>query len=77
MILIPINVKSAHWYLGVLQRQQSGEYQLQTQNTCISVINEQAEKKLRAVGKVLSRLARQSSEIDTPIKYQHRRHPIF
>ena len=71
MILIPINVKSAHWYLGVLQRQQSGEYQLQTQNNCIRLINEQAENNLRVVGKVLSRLPRQSSEIDTIIKNQH------
>ena len=28
---------------------------------------------MRAVGKVLSRLARQSGVIDTPIKYEHRR----
>ena len=70
-------MKSTHWYLGVLQRQQSGEYQLQTHNNCISLINEQAENNLRAVGKVLSRLAWQSGEIDTPIKYQHQRHPIF
>ena len=59
-ILIPINVKSTHWYLGVLQRQQAGEYQLHTHNNCTSLINEQAENNLRAVGKVLSRLARQS-----------------
>ena len=72
-ILIPINVKSTHWYLGVLQRYQSGEYQLQTHNNCTSLINEQAESNLRAVGKVLSRLARQSGATDTPIKYEHRR----
>ena len=59
-ILIPINVTSTHWYLGVLQRQQAGEYQLHTHNNCTSLINEQAENNLRAVGKVLSRLARQS-----------------
>ena len=76
-ILIPINVKSTHWYLGVLQRHQSGEYQLQTHNNCISLINEQAESNLRAVGKVLSRLARQSGVIDTPIQYQHRRNLNF
>ena len=70
-ILIPINVKSTHWYLGVLQRQQAGECHLQTHNNCISLIKEQTENNLRAVGKVLSRLARQSGEIDTPMKYQH------
>ena len=51
-ILVPINVKLTHWYLGVLQRQESGEYQLQTQNNCTSIINEQAETNLRTVGKV-------------------------
>ena len=76
-ILIPINVKSTHWYLGVLQRQQAGECHLQTHNNCISLIKEQTENNLRAVGKVLSRLARQSGEIDTPMKYQHQRHPNF
>ena len=76
-ILIPINVKSTHWYLGILQQQVSGEYQLRTQNNCSSIINDQAENNLRAVGKVLSRLARQSSEIDTPTKYQHQLHPNF
>ena len=25
-IVVPINVKATHWYLGVLQRQESGEY---------------------------------------------------
>ena len=54
-ILIPINMKSTHWYLGVLQKQVSGEYQLRTQNNCLSIINNQAESNLRAVGKVLSR----------------------
>ena len=49
-------------------------YQLRAQNNCLSG---QAENNLRAVGKVLSRLARQSSEIDTPTKYQHKRHPNF
>ena len=58
-------------------KQASGEYQLKTQNNCLSITNEQAENNLRAVGKVLSRLARQSSEIDTPIKYQHQRHLNF
>ena len=76
-ILIPINVKSTHWYLGVLQRQQAGECHLQTHNNCISLINEQAENNLRAVGDVLSGLSRQSGEIDTPTKYQHQRHPNF
>ena len=66
-------MKSTHWYLGVLQRHQSGEYQLQTHNNCSGIINEQAESNLKAVGKVLSRLARQSGVIDTPIKYEHRR----
>ena len=61
----------------MLQRQQAGEYQLQTYNNCISLIKEQTENNLRAVGKVLSRLARQSGEIDTPTKYQHQRHPNF
>ena len=74
-ILIPINVTSTHWYLGVLQRQQAGEYQLQTHNNCL--INEQTENNLRAVGDVLSGLARQSGEIDTPTKYQHQQHPNF
>ncbi len=72
-ILIPINVESTHWYLGVLQRHQSGEYQLQTHNNCSGLINEQAESNLKAVGKALSRLARQSGVTDTPIKYEHRR----
>ena len=50
-----------------------------TQQLCISLINEQAENYLRAVGDVLSisGLARQSGEIDTPTKYQHQRHPNF
>ena len=72
-ILIPINVKSTHWYIGVLQRHQSGEYQLQTHNNCSGLINEQAESNLRDVGTALSRLARQSGVIDSPIKYEHRR----
>ena len=76
-ILIPINVQLTHWYLGVLQIQESGEYQLKTQNNCLSIINDQAESNIRAVGKVLSRLARQSSEFDTPTKYQHQRHTNF
>ena len=41
------------------------------------MINEQPENNFRAVGKFLSRLARQLNEIDTPTKYQHRRHPNF
>jgi len=73
-ILVPINVKSTHWYLGVLQRQKSGEYQLQTQNNCTSIRNEQAENNLQSVGNVLSRWRRQASETDTPIKYQHERY---
>ena len=72
-LLVPINVKSTHWYLGVLQRQKSGEYQLQTQNNCMSIRNEQAENNLQSVGNVLSRWRRQASEIDTPIKHQHQR----
>ena len=72
-LLIPINVTSTHWYLGLLQRHRSGEYQLQTHNNCSGLINEQAESNLKAVGKVLSPLARQSGVIDTPIKYEHRR----
>jgi len=72
-ILIPINVESTHWYLGVLQRHQSGEYQLQTHNNCSGLINEQAESNLKAIGKALSRLARQLGVTDTPIKYEHRR----
>ena len=71
--MVPINVKSTHWYLGVLQRQKSGEYQLQTQNNCMSIRNEQAENNLQSVGNVLSRWRRQASEIDTPIKHQHQR----
>lgn len=70
-ILVPINVKSTHWYLGVLQRQKSGEYHLHTQNNCISIRNEQAEANLQSVGKVLSRWRCQANEIDTPIKHQH------
>jgi hypothetical protein len=72
-ILIPINVESTHWYLGVLQRHQSGEYQLQTHNNCSGLINEQAESNLKAIGRALSRLARQLGVTDTPIKYEHRR----
>lgn len=73
-ILVPINVKLTHWYLGVLQRQRSGEYQLTTQNNCTSITNVQAENNLRTIGNVLSRLVRQSGEADTPLKYQHQRH---
>ena len=36
-IFVPINVKLTHWYLGVLQRQRSGEYQLTNQNNSTSV----------------------------------------
>ena len=72
-ILIPINVESTHWYLGVLQRHQSGEYQLQTHNNCSGLINEQAESNLKAIGKALSRSARQLGVTDTPIKHEHRR----
>ena len=72
-ILIPINANLTHWYLGVLSRKASGEYQLQTQNNCRSITNEQAENNLRGVGKVLSRWRRQANEINTPIKYQHRK----
>ena len=75
-ILVPINVKSTHWYLGVLQRQKSGEYQLKTKNNCISIRNEQAENNLQSSWEVLSRW-RQSNEIDTPIKYQHQRQSNF
>ena len=39
--------------------------------------DEQAENNLRAVGKNLSRLARQSGVTGTPIKYQHQQHPNF
>ena len=73
-ILVPINVKSTHWYLGVLQRQESGEYRLLTQNNCMTIRNEQAENNLRTIGKTLSREARKLSEAETPIKHQHRRH---
>ena len=72
-ILIPINVESTHWYLGVLQRHQSSEYQLQTHNNCSDLINEQAESNLKAIGRALSRLARQLGVTDTPIKHEHRR----
>ena len=40
----------------------------------MSIRNEQAENNLHTVGKVLSRWRCQVNEIDTPIKYQHRRH---
>ena len=72
-ILVPINVQSTQWYLGVLQRQKSGEYNLQTQNNCMNIRSEQAENNLQSVGTVLSRWRCQANEIDTPIKYQHRR----
>ena len=72
-ILVPTNVKLTHWYLGVLQRQQSGEYHLQTQNNCMSIRNKQAENNLQSVGKVLSCWRRQVNDIATPIKHQHRR----
>ena len=39
----------------------------------MSVRSEQAENNLQSVGKVLSRWRCQANEIDTPIKYQHRR----
>ena len=39
----------------------------------MSIRNEQAENNLQSVGKVLSRWRCQANEIDTPIKYQHRR----
>ena len=71
-ILVPINVKLTHWYLGVLQRQRSGAYQLTT--LCTSITNVQAENNLRTIGNMLSRLVRQSGEADTPLKYQYRRH---
>ena len=74
-ILVPINVKSTHWYLGVLQRQESGDFRLMTQNNCMNIRNEKAEHNLRAIGKNLSRLAYTTSEIDTPTKFQHRRYP--
>ena len=66
-------MKSTHWYLGVLLRQGSGEYQLQTQNNCVSIRNTKAEDNLRTVGNILSGLVRQLGESDTPRKYQHRR----
>ena len=68
---------SSHWYLGVLQRQQSDEYQLQTHNNCISLINEQAENKLRAVGKVLSRLARHRVKLIRQLNINTGDFPIF
>ena len=37
----------------------------------LSITNDQAENNLRAVGRVLSRLTRQLSKIETPMKYQH------
>ena len=66
-------MESTHWYLGVLQRHQSGEYQLQTHNNCSGLINEQAESNLKAIGKALSRSTWQLGVTDTPIKYEHRR----
>ena len=39
-ILVPINVKSTHWYLGVLQQQESGEYRLLMQNNCMTIRND-------------------------------------
>ena len=64
-------MKSTHWYLGVLQRQEPGEYRLLTQNNCMTIRNEQAEDNLRTIGKTLSREARKLSEAETPIKHQH------
>ena len=68
-ILVPINVKSTHWYLGVLQRQESGEFRLLTQNNCMTIRSEKAENNLRAIGKTLSCPARKASEVETPIKH--------
>ena len=76
-ILIPINVESIHWYLGVLLRNGSGEYQLQTQNNCANIRNVLAEDNLRKVGNILSRLSRQRGESNTPLKFQHRRQSNF
>ena len=76
-ILIPINVESIHWYLGVLLRNGSGEYQLQTQNNCANIRNVLAEDNLRKVGNILSRLTRQRGESNTPLKFQHRRQSNF
>ena len=72
-ILIPINAESIHWYLGVLSRKGSGEYQLQTQNNCANLRNAVAEDTVRNVGNILSRLFRQMGEFNTPLKYQHQR----
>ena len=32
-IIVPTNMESAHWYLAVLQRDESGDYKLTIQNT--------------------------------------------
>ena len=76
-IILLINVKLTHWYLGVLQQQESGEYRLLTQNNCMTIRNEQAENNLRTIGKALSSSVQVSSEAETPLKYQHRRHSNF
>ena len=76
-ILIPINAESIHWYLGVLLRNDFGEYQLQTQNNCANLRNVIAEDNLRKVGNILSRLMRQRGESNTPLKFQHRRQSNF
>ena len=66
-ILVPINVKSTHCYLGVLQRQEAGEYRSLTQNNCMTIRNEQAESNLRIIGKTLSLAVLKSSEDEMPI----------
>ena len=41
----------------------------------MTIRNEKAENNLHAIGKALSCPARKASEVDMPIKHQHRRYP--
>ena len=70
-IIVPINVKSTHWYLGVVRVVPSGGYILETQNNCGTIINDQAENNLVMVGRALSRTVQHISEMETPVKHRY------